>query len=540
MSIFNSKVDSEASQFIQNRDDMLNLIEKRKDILDRSRKKSDEKKSRFQERGQLSPRERLNALIDPDSEFLDLYSMANYLVQDPDPDTSIPGANMIAGIGFVNGIRCMILVDDSGISAGAATDKTIGKALGCIDIAMKQKLPFVHLVESAGINLLNYTVEFWANFGAVFYGKARLSAAGIPTIAVLHGMSTAGGAYHTGMSDYVVGVKNNGMAALAGSALLKAATGEDSSNEELGGAEMHSVITGLVEYLANDDLEAINITRDLVNKLNWQDSGKEDKSIKFKDPKYNIDEVPGIVPIDYKRGYDIREVIARIVDGSEFLELKPRFGITMVCVQAEIEGQRCGILANNGPIDNQGANKAAQFIQLCDQIDIPLIFLNNVTGYMVGKKYEQAGMIKHGSKMIQAVSNAKVPKISIFLGASFGAANYGMCGYGYNPDFLFSWPNAKIGVMGGRQAASTMRQVIEGSAKRKNEELDQQKLEDKEKQMIEHYDKQSDIFYVSGCLLDQGIIDPRDTRKVLSFSLKTFSEAKDRILKPNSFGIARM
>ena len=540
MSIFNSKVDSESSQFIQNRDDMLNLIEKRKDILDRSRKKSDEKKSRFQERGQLSPRERLNALIDPDSEFLDLYSMANYLVQDPDPDTSIPGANMIAGIGFVNGIRCMILVDDSGISAGAATDKTIGKALGCIDIAMKQKLPFVHLVESAGINLLNYTVEFWANFGAVFYGKARLSAAGIPTIAVLHGMSTAGGAYHTGMSDYVVGVKNNGMAALAGSALLKAATGEDSSNEELGGAEMHSVITGLVEYLANDDLEAINITRDLVNKLNWQDSGKEDKSIKFKDPKYNIDEVPGIVPIDYKRGYDIREVIARIVDGSEFLELKPRFGITMVCVQAEIEGQRCGILANNGPIDNQGANKAAQFIQLCDQIDIPLIFLYNVTGYMVGKKYEQAGMIKHGSKMIQAVSNAKVPKISIFMGASFGAANYGMCGYGYNPDFLFSWPNAKIGVMGGRQAASTMRQVIEGSAKRKNEELDQQKLEDKEKQMIEHYDKQSDIFYVSGCLLDQGIIDPRDTRKVLSFSLKTFSEAKDRILKPNSFGIARM
>jgi geranyl-CoA carboxylase beta subunit len=540
MSIFNSKVDSESSQFIQNRDDMLNLIEKRKDILDRSRKKSDEKKSRFQERGQLSPRERLNALIDPDSEFLDLYSMANYLVQDPDPDTSIPGANMIAGIGFVNGIRCMILVDDSGISAGAATDKTIGKALGCIDIAMKQKLPFVHLVESAGINLLNYTVEFWANFGAVFYGKARLSAAGIPTIAVLHGMSTAGGAYHTGMSDYVVGVKNNGMAALAGSALLKAATGEDSSNEELGGAEMHSVITGLVEYLANDDLEAINITRDLVNKLNWQDSGKEDKSIKFKDPKYNIDEVPGIVPIDYKRGYDIREVIARIVDGSEFLELKPRFGITMVCVQAEIEGQRCGILANNGPIDNQGANKAAQFIQLCDQIDIPLIFLNNVTGYMVGKKYEQAGMIKHGSKMIQAVSNAKVPKISIFMGASFGAANYGMCGYGYNPDFLFSWPNAKIGVMGGRQAASTMRQVIEGSAKRKNEELDQQKLEDKEKQIIEHYDKQSDIFYVSGCLLDQGIIDPRDTRKVLSFSLKTFSEAKDRILKPNSFGIARM
>ena len=229
MSILNSKVDSESNRFAQNSDDMLNLIKQRKNILDRAREKSDEKKPRFQERGQLTPRQRLDALVDPDSEFLDLYSMANYLVQDPDPETSIAGANMIAGIGFVNGTRCMILVDDSGISAGAATDKTIGKALGCIDIAMKQKLPFIHLVESAGINLLNYTVEFWANFGAFFYGKARLSAAGIPTIAVLHGMSTAGGAYHTGMSDYVIGVKNNGTAALAGSALLKAATGEDTS-----------------------------------------------------------------------------------------------------------------------------------------------------------------------------------------------------------------------------------------------------------------------------------------------------------------------
>jgi geranyl-CoA carboxylase beta subunit len=447
---------------------------------------------------------------------------------------------MIAGIGFVSDVRCMILVDDSGISAGAATDKTIGKALGCIDIAMKQKLPFVHLVESAGINLLNYTVEFWANFGAVFYGKARLSAAGIPTIAVLHGMSTAGGAYHTGMSDYVIGVKNNGTAALASSALLKAATGEDTSNQELGGAEMHSVITGLVEYLAEDDLDAINITRDLVNKFDWQVPNQENQLIPSNDPKYSIDEIPGIVPIDYKRGYDIREVVARIVDGSDFMELKPRFGITMVCAQAEIEGQKCGIIANNGPIDTQGANKAAQFIQLCDQIDIPIIFLNNVTGYMVGKKYEQAGMIKHGSKMIQAVSNAKVPKITIFLGASFGAANYGMCGYGYDPDFLFSWPNAKIGVMGGKQAAYTMMQVMEASAKRKNEELDTEKLENKEKQMVEHYDKQSDIFYVSGCLLDQGIIDPRDTRKILSFTLQTCKEAKSRTLKPNSFGVARM
>ena len=540
MSVFNSKVDLESDQFKQYSDDMLELIKQRKRILDRAKTKSNEKNPRFEKRGQLTPRQRLDALIDPESESLYLYNMANYLVDDPDPNTSIPGGNIIGCIGFVSGVRCMILVDDSGISAGASSDKTIEKALGCINIAIKQKLPLIHLVESAGINLLNYKVELWSNFGAFFYGKARLSALGIPTIAVLHGLSTAGGAYQSGMSDYVVGVKNNGMAALAGSALLKAATGEDASNEELGGVEMHSVITGLVEYLADDDSQAIDITRNLVNSLNWQ-SKVQNKSDKiFDEPKYSIDEIIGIVPIDYKRGYDVREVIARIVDGSDFMEIKPGFGPTMICIQAKIKGHQCGIVANNGPIDTQGANKATQFIQLCDQLDTPLVFLNNVTGYMVGKKYEQAGMIKHGAKMIQSVSNVRVPKITFYIGASFGAGNYGMCGLGYNPDFIFSWPNAKIGVMGGKQAASTMRQVFELSAKKRNEKLDEKQLEQNELQMIKDFDKQSDIFYVSGRLLDQGIIDPRDTREVISFALKTCFEAKKRKLKPNSFGVARM
>ena len=519
---------------------MIDILHKRDEILNRAKLKSDEKKPRFDERGQLTPRERLETLIDPGSEFIELYNMANFLIDDPNPDTSIPGANVIAGIGFVSGVRCMIMVDDSGISAGAATTKTMEKGLSCIDVAINQKLPFVHLVESAGVNLLNYTVEIWARAGSLFYGKARLSAKGIPTIAILHGLSTAGGAYQSGMSDYVIGVKNNGMAALAGAALLKAATGEEATNEELGGVEMHSVITGLVEYLADDDKDALLIARDLVGKLNWHSNVVENKEKSFNEPIYSAEEIAGIVPVDYKRGYDIREVIARIVDGSDFMEIKPRFGMTMVCVQAEIEGQQCGIIANNGPIDTYGANKATQFIQLCDQINVPLIFLNNVTGFMVGKKYEQAGMIKHGAKMIQAVSNVSVPKITLYVGASFGAGNYGMCGYGYKPDFSFSWPNAKIGVMGGKQAASTMTQVLRASAKRRNEEIDEEKIAQKEQEIIERYDKQSDIFYVSGSLLDQGIINPVETRRTLAFALKTCEEGKNRSLKPNSFGVARM
>ena len=540
MPIFQSKVDTQSKNFTQNQATMMNLIDKTNKLVKRAKDTSDKKRQRFEERGQLTPRDRLNALLDPESEFLELYNMANYLVDDPNPETSIPGGDIITGIGFVSGIRCLVMVDDSGISAGAITGKTVEKALGCIDVALKQKLPFVHLVESAGINLLNYTVDVWSHGGGMFYGKAKLSAAGIPVIAVLHGLSTAGGAYAPGMSDYVIGVKNRGMAALAGPALLKAATGEETSNEELGGAQMHSVVTGLVEYLAEDDSQALEIARDVVYRLNWNERCNLPKRKNFRDPVFSCKEIPGIVSEDFMRGYNIKEVIARITDNSDFIEVKPKYGITMVCVQAEIEGYSVGILGNNGPIDTNGATKATQFIQLCDQADIPLIFLNNVTGYMVGKKYEQDGMIKHGAKMIQAVSNVRVPKITLYIGASFGAGNYGMCGYAYKPDFLFSWPNAKIGVMGGKQAASTMCTVMTSSAKRKGKEIDEDQMKKQEEKILKLYEKQSDIFYTSGRVLAQGIIDPRDTRKVLSFVLKTCIEALNRRLKPNSFGIARM
>ncbi|MED5391588.1 MAG: carboxyl transferase domain-containing protein, partial [Pseudomonadota bacterium] len=450
------------------------------------------------------------------------------------------GASMICGIGFVSGVRCMVFVDDSGINAGASTTTSISKALGVLRVAQEQRLPLIHLVESAGANLMQYTVELWANGGGMFHGLARLSAAGIPTIVVLHGPSTAGGAYQPGMSDYVIGVKKNGMAALAGAALVKAATGEVAEDAQLGGSEMHASVSGLVEYLAEDDSHGLEIARDLIGRLDWNSACPRPEPRTFQEPAFSPDEIAGVVPVDYQKPYDVREVVARIVDGSDFVDFKPRYGVSTVCIQADIFGQPCALIGNNGPIDPNGATKAAQFFQLCDQSNLPIIFLNNTTGYMVGIEYEHAGMIKHGSKMIQAVSNVKVPKISLYIGASFGAGNYGMCGYAYEPDFLFTWPNATTGVMGGEQAALTMEHVMINSARRRGKEIDSAALEAQKHAIIEHYDRQSDAFYTSGRLLDHGMIDPRDTRKVLGFALQTCWESRNRTLRPNSFGIARL
>ena len=401
MAIFKTKMDRESEDFEQNRFEMLNLIDKLRGLEKRASDLSEKRRPRFEERGQLTPRERLSSLLDPGMPFLELYNMASYLVDDPNPETSIPGANMITGIGFVSGVRCLVFIDDSGINAGASTTKSVEKALGVLKIAENQKLPFIHLVESAGANLMNYTVELWAHGGGMFHGLARLSALGIPTITVLHGPSTAGGAYQPGLSDYVIGVKKNGMAALAGAALVHAATGEVSSDDELGGVDMHSKTSGLVEYVAEDDAHGILIARDIIKRLHWNKNISRPLERPFKDPLYSSEDILGLVPVDYKKQYDVREVISRLVDGSDFVDFKPDFGVTTVCIQGEIFGQACGIIANNGPIDPQGANKAAQFFQLCDQSDTPLIFLNNTTGYMVGKVYEEGGMIKHGAKMIQ-------------------------------------------------------------------------------------------------------------------------------------------
>jgi len=540
MAVFKSKINNKSDVFSKNKSEFSELIKKMEDIYGRAEKVSERRRQKFIDRGQLTPRERLSKILDQDTAFIELFNMISYLVDDDNYDTSISGGSIIAGIGFISGVRCLVFVDDSGINAGALTAKSIDKALGCLNISLRQKLPFIHLVESSGINLMNYTVEFWSNTGGMFYGLAKLSAAGIPTIAVLHGLSTAGGAYQPGMSDYVIGVKKNGMAALAGPALLKAATGEIALNEELGGSEMHARVTGLVEYLADDDEHALRIVRDLIDKIDWNTKILKREPILYEEPIYDIKELSGIVSVDYKVPYDVRELIARIVDGSDFIDFKAEYGVSTVCVQTKINGYSCGIIGNNGPIDPNGATKSAQFIQLCDQSDIPLIFLSNTTGFMVGKQTEQLGMIKHGSKLIQAVSNVKVPKITLNVGASFGAGNYAMCGKAYEPDFIFSWPNAKIGVMGGEQAAKTMEQVMISSAERKGTNIDETKLKSQLTEITEKYNSQSDAFVTSGRGLDYGLINPIDTRKILGFLLETFWESKHRATKPNSFGIARM
>jgi geranyl-CoA carboxylase beta subunit len=540
MGAFATKINVQSESFARNRADMLERIEKLAELNARGRARSEKRKPRFEERGQLTPRERLSRLLDPGMPFLSIGNLAGYRLDTQEEEKSMPGGNAIAGVGFISGVRCMVVVNDSGIQAGALTAATGYRIRRGQEIALQQKIPFVHLVESAGANLMEYTVEGFLQGGTLFANLARLSAAGIPVITLLHGSSTAGGAYMPGLSDYVIGVKGRGRAFLAGPPLLKAATGEIATEEELGGAEMHADVSGLVEYLAEDDGHAAVLGREVIERLQWNKRCPRFERKAVREPVYDPDEIAGVVPVDYRKPYDVREVVARIVDGSEFTDFKPRYGVTTVCLQAEIHGHAVGIVGNNGPIDPDGATKAAQFLQLCDQSDTPLVFLQNTTGYMVGTQYERAGMIKHGSKMIQAVTNVSVPRLTLMIGASYGAGNYGMCGRGYDPDFLFSWPNASMGVMGGDQAAKTMSIVLEGAAKARGIEVDPAQMEAQEKMLVEHFDSQSDAFYTSGHLLDDGMIDPRDTRKALGFLLDTVWESRNRTVTPNNFGVARM
>ena len=539
MSEFRSRLNSDSDEYMQNRAGMLALVDQLEQLRGRAATLSEKRRPRFEERGQLTPRERLHRLLDPGMPFLELYGLANYLVDNEDREQSIPGASLLTGIGFVSGVRVLVMVDDSGIAAGSATPTTGEKVSACLDVALHHKLPFIHLVESAGADLFAYKVEAWAHAGGMFYRHALLSAAGIPTITVLHGPATAGGAYMPGMSDYVIGVRGRGRASLGGAALVRAATGEISDEEELAGVDMHASVSGLVEYTAENDGEALQIARRLVSHLNWNARCNVPQRPEYDEPRYSSEDIAGLVPLDYRRPYDVRELLARVVDGSDFSEFKPRYGVNTVCCQAAVYGHACGMIGNNGPIDPAGATKAAQFMQLCDQAGLPVLYFSNTTGYMVGREYEHNGMIKHGSKMIQAVSNISVPRITLYIGASFGAGNYGMCGLGYDPDFLFTWPSAITGVMGGEQAALTMDQVMRMGAERRGQAVDEEALLAQREQLIRYFDAQSDAFYTSGRMLDQGMIDPRDTRKVLGFAIETCLEGRHREVKANSYGIAR-
>ena len=538
MPVYQSKINPQSEKYRDNYQQMSALVEKLAELNARAPARSAKRKERFEKRGQLLPRERLARLLDPGMPYLEIGNIAGYLVDTTVEEKSIPGSTIMAGIGFIAGVRCAIVTDDSGIKAGSMSKAGGYRLKRAQEIALDQKLPFIHLVESAGGDLINYTVEGFVEGGSLFANLARLSKAGLPVISILHGSSTAGGAYMPGLSDYVIAVKENGRAFLAGPPLLKAATGEIATDEELGGAQMHATVSGLAEYLAEDDGEAVLITRELVSRLGWN-RNRPSSSTSFREPIYDSDEILGIVSPNYRIPYETRELIARYVDGSSFTDFKPLYGVSTVCVQSEIFDHPCGIIANNGPIDPDGATKTTQFIQLCDQAGLPIIFQQNTTGYMVGKNYEQAGMIKHGSKMIQAVTNASVPRITMMVGASYGAGNYGMCGRGYDPDFLFTWPNASTGVMGGEQAAQVMTIVAEMSSEKTGKEIDHKQLEMQEKMLTHLFNSQSDAFYTSGHLLDDGMIDPRDTRKTLGFLLATVNESQNRTLRPNSFGVAR-
>ena len=540
MPVFNSRILPSSESFLNNRKDMLALVEQLQELNGRGARISAKRASRFAARGQLMPRERLAQLLDPGMPFLAIGNIAGYLLDTSDPDKSIPGSTVISGIGFIAGVRCAVVVDDSGIMAGSMTQAGGYRIRRAQEIALQQKIPFVHMVESAGGDLLNYTVEGFSDGGTLFGNQAALSKAGIPVIAILHGSSTAGGAYMPGLSDYVIAVKGRGRAFLAGPPLLKAATGEIATEEELGGAEMHATTSGLAEYLAENDSHGITIARELIDRLQWNENCPAAKATSFKEPIYDPDEIAGVIPVDYRTPYDMRELVARVVDGSDFLDFKPRYGVSTVCLQAEVFGQACGILGNNGPIDPQGATKAAQFMQLCEQANTPVIFMQNTTGYIVGTQSEQAGMIKHGSKMVQAVRNLDVPRITLMTGASFGAGNYGMCGRGFFPDFLYTFPNASMGVMGGEQAAKTMSMVARGKAEAAGSDVDEAALAKQEARLTEMFDSQSSAFYTSGHMMDDGMIDPRQTRNTLGFLLETVREGRARTLRPNSFGIARL
>lgn len=537
MAYIESTISSSSESFNANREGMLALIERMRTYEQRARAKSSASRERFEKRGQLLPRERISLLLDPGAPFLEISTMAGFGLDTPDLDKSVPGGGVVAGIGFVSGVRCMVLASDSGIDAGALQPKGLDKVLRVQELTLENKLPYVQLVESAGANLMRYRVEDFIRGGNSFRNLALMSAAGLPVVTVTHGSSTAGGAYQTGLSDYIILVRGRSRAFLAGPPLLKAATGEIATEEELGGAVMHTSVSGLGDYLAEDDRDGIRIAREILAQIDWGIE-RQTPPRAFKPPRYDSEELLGIMPMDHKRPVDMRQVIARIADDSDFLEFGENYGSATVCGHFKLEGWPVGVITNNGPIDTAGASKATHFIQACCQSRTPILYLNNTTGFMVGKAFEEAGIIKHGSKMIQAVTNATVPQITLYCGASFGAGNYGMCGRGFHPRFCFSWPNAKTAVMGGEQAAETMRIVTEAGMRRKGE-VDHAKLDALAKGIIDRFDSQMSAFTTSAQLLDDGVIDPRDTRAVLSTVLAVCREGDARVPQPMQFAVAR-
>jgi 3-methylcrotonyl-CoA carboxylase beta subunit len=490
-------------------------------------------------RGKLPPRERVALLLDPGTPFLELSPLAALaMYPDRDGSDSAPCAGLIAGIGRVSGVDCMVVCNDATVKGGTYYPMTVKKHLRAQEVAQQNQLPCIYMVDSGGANLPNQDDVFpdKEHFGRIFYNQANMSAQGIAQIAVVMGSCTAGGAYVPAMSDETIIVKNQGTIFLGGPPLVKAAIGEIVSAEDLGGGDVHTRLSGVADHLADNDAHAIALAREAVARLNH----RKEVQLAVREaraPLYDAQELHGVIPTDTKKPYDVREIIARIVDGSELHEFKPRFGATLVCGFAHVEGMPVGIIANNGVLFSESAQKGAHFIELCCQRKIPLVFLQNITGFMVGRKYENEGIARHGAKMVTAVATAQVPKFTFIIGGSYGAGNYGMCGRAFNPRFLWMWPNARICVMGGEQAASVLATVRRDGIEAKGGRWSADEEAAFKQPLLDQFAHQSHPYYASARLWDDGVIDPADTRRVLALGL---SAALNAPIPETRFGVFRM
>lgn len=499
----------------------------------------DTARARHTARGKLLPRDRVQMLLDPGTPFLELSPLAAYaMYPDRDGTDSAPCAGVIAGIGRISGVDCMIVCNDATVKGGTYYPMTVKKHLRAQEIAQQNNLPCVYLVDSGGANLPNQDEVFpdRDHFGRIFFNQANMSAQGIAQIAVVMGSCTAGGAYVPAMSDETIIVKNQGTIFLGGPPLVKAAIGEIVSAEDLGGGDVHTRLSGVADHLAQNDPHALALARRAVANLNRQKRPEQVLRTPAP-PLYSPEELYGVIPTDTRKPYDVREIIARIVDGSEFAEFKARYGATLVCGFAHVEGMPVGIIANNGILFSESAQKGAHFIELCCQRKIPLVFLQNITGFMVGKKYEAEGIARHGAKMVMAVATAQVPKFTIIIGGSYGAGNYGMCGRAYSPRFLWMWPNARICVMGGEQAAGVLATVKRDAIEAKGGSWSAEEEAAFKQPVLDQFGQQSHPYYSSARLWDDGVIDPADTRRVLALGL---SATLNQPIPETKFGVFRM
>lgn len=533
--VLDGQINTKSDQFKESMAQMEQLTNELRSRLEVVRQGGGAKaRERHASRGKLFVRDRIDTLIDADSPFLELAPLAAYDMY----NSEVPSAGIVTGIGRINGVECMILGNDATVKGGTYFPLTVKKHLRAQEIAMENRLPCVYLVDSGGAFLPKQADIFpdRDHFGREFYNQANMSAQGIPQIAVVMGSCTAGGAYVPAMCDESVIVRGNGTVFLGGPPLVRAATGEVVTPEELGGADVHCRTSGVTDHYAHNDHHALDITRRIVSNLNYTKNPSVTQ-FPIEEPLYSPDELGGIIPVDSRKPFDVRKVIARIVDGSKFDEFKKYYGTTIVTGFARLYGNPVGIVANNGILFSESSVKAAHFIELCSQRGIPLLFLQNITGFMVGKKSEHGGIAKDGAKMVMAVSCAKVPKITCIIGGSYGAGNYGMCGRAFSPRFLYMWPNARISVMGGEQAANVLAQVQRDNMERAGKQWSQEEEDAFKKPILDKYEHESSAYYSSARIWDDGIIDPRDTRKVLGLSL---SAALNEHAKETKFGVFRM